>query len=112
MFNKKMALLVAAIMVFAVLLVACQPETVEVVKEVPVEVTRVITETVTEAGQSMEVTRVVTEQVVVTATPEPVAPVSFAAPNPETYTEIVFGDPDTLDRTWLTIRRAARSMVR
>ncbi|MCZ7667917.1 MAG: hypothetical protein M5U34_12345 [Chloroflexi bacterium] len=59
----------AAIMLFAVLLVACQPETVEVVKEVPVEVTRVITETVTESGESLEVTRIITEQVVVTATP-------------------------------------------
>ncbi len=97
MFNKKTGLLVAMIMIFAVLLVACQPETVEVVKEVPVEVTRVITETVTEAGQSMEVTRVVTEEVVVTATPEPVAPVSFGAPNPDTYTEVLFGDVDTLD---------------
>ncbi|MBK7915442.1 MAG: hypothetical protein IPJ94_04135 [Chloroflexi bacterium] len=112
MFNKKMALLVAAIMVFAVLLVACQPETVEVVKEVPVEVTRVITETVTEAGQSTEVTRVVTEQVIVTATPEPVAPVSFAAPNPR-LTRISFLVIRTRwIRTWLTIRRAARSMVR
>jgi len=97
MFNKKMGLFVAVIMIFAVLLVACQPETVEVVKEVPVEVTRVITETVTEAGESMEVTRVVTEQVVVTATPEPVAEASFGAPNPDTYTTITFGDPDTLD---------------
>jgi peptide/nickel transport system substrate-binding protein len=97
MFNKKMGLLVAMIMVFAVLLVACQPETVEVVKEVPVEVTRVVTETITEAGESMEVTRVVTEQVVVTATPEPAAPVSFEPSDPTTYIDMSFGEPDTLD---------------
>jgi hypothetical protein len=42
---------------------ACQPE--EVVQEVQVEVTRVITETITEEGETVEVTRVVTEEVIV-----------------------------------------------
>ncbi|MBE2224831.1 MAG: hypothetical protein IAF02_25040, partial [Anaerolineae bacterium] len=97
MFNKKTGLILAAIMIFAVLMVACQPETVEVVKEVPVEVTRVITETVTESGESMEVTRVITEQVVVTATPEPVMPATFTDSSPDTYVEMTFGDVDTLD---------------
>lgn len=97
MFNKKIGLILAAIMLFAVLLVACQPETVEVVKEVPVEVTRVITETVTESGESLEVTRIITEQVVVTATPEPVKEATFIDPSPDTYVEMTFGDVDTLD---------------
>ena len=97
MFNKKTGLILAAIMVFAVLLVACQPETVEVVKEVPVEVTRVVTETVTEAGEVVEVTRIVTEEVVVEATAVPEEPVSMGAPDPTTYVEMSFGDPDTLD---------------
>lgn len=97
MFNKKTGLILAAIMVFAVLLVACQPETVEVVKEVPVEVTRVVTETVTESGESVEVTRVVTEQIVVTATPEPEMPATFVDSSPDTYVNLTFGDVDTLD---------------
>jgi oligopeptide transport system substrate-binding protein len=61
---KKTGLILAAILVIAVLLVACQPETVEVVKEVPVEVTRVVTETVEVEGESVEVTRVVVEEVI------------------------------------------------
>lgn len=61
---KKTGLILAAILIVAVLLVACQPETVEVVKEVPVEVTRVVTETVEVEGESVEVTRVVVEEVI------------------------------------------------
>lgn len=61
---KKSGLIMAAILLVAVLLVACQPETVEVVKEVPVEVTRVVTETVEVEGEAVEVTRVVVEEVV------------------------------------------------
>ena len=56
MLSKKVVLLVI-IMIAGVLLVACQPETVETVTEV--EVTRVVTETVVEEGESVEVTRVV-----------------------------------------------------
>lgn len=41
----------------------CQPE--EVVREVPVEVTRIVTEEVVLEGETVEVTRVVTEEVVV-----------------------------------------------
>ena len=61
---KKFGLVLALILVFSALLVACQPETVEVVKEVPVEVTRVVTETVEVEGEAVEVTRVVTETIV------------------------------------------------
>ncbi|NHZ71713.1 MAG: hypothetical protein GWP17_01340 [Aquificales bacterium] len=99
--NKKFGLVLAVVMLFSALLVACQPETVEVVKEVPVEVTRVVTETITEAGEEVEVTRVVTEtvveEVVVVATDEPAAGVSMGAPDPTIYVEMTFGDPDTLD---------------
>jgi peptide/nickel transport system substrate-binding protein len=97
MFSKRVGLLMAVLFVLVVVLAACQPETVEVVKEIPVEVTRVVTETITEEGQEMEVTRVVSEQIVVTATPEPMAPVSFAPPDPDTYVSLTFGDVDTLD---------------
>ena len=56
---KKRSLLFVALMVVALLVVACQPEVVTETVEVPVEVTRVITETVVEEGQTVEVTRVV-----------------------------------------------------
>jgi len=48
-------LIVALVLIAGLVLAACQPETVEV------EVTRVVTETVTEAGEQVEVTRIVTE---------------------------------------------------
>jgi oligopeptide transport system substrate-binding protein len=67
MFNKKIGLLLI-VMIIGVLLVACQPETVETVKEV--EVTRVVTETVVEEGEQVEVTRVVTEVQEIVVTPE------------------------------------------
>ena len=61
--TKRTGLMMAAFMLLALVLVACQPETiVETVVE-QVEVTRVITETVVEEGETMEVTRVVTETV-------------------------------------------------
>lgn len=94
MFSKnRIALLMAALLVLAMGLVACQPQS------QIVEVTRVVTETITEEGQEVVVTKVVTEveQVVVTATPEPVAEVSMNAPDPSTMVEMTFGDIDTLD---------------
>ncbi|MCP4425296.1 MAG: peptide ABC transporter substrate-binding protein [Chloroflexi bacterium] len=63
MFKKRQTLLITAIMLLAVVLVACQPEV--LTEEVPVEVTRVVTETVVEEGEPVEVTRVVTEEVIV-----------------------------------------------
>ena len=92
MFTKnRIGLLMAALLVLALGLVACQPQT------QPVEVTRVVTETITEEGQEVVVTSVVTEvqEVVVTATPVPAAPI--AAPDPTTYVSQTFGDMDTLD---------------
>ncbi len=90
---KKIGLLLMVIAVLTIVLVACTPETVEVVKEV--EVTRVITETVVQEGQTVEVTRVVTEVQEVPAAPEEAAmPVKG---DPTVYTEVYFGDMDTLD---------------
>jgi peptide/nickel transport system substrate-binding protein len=53
-------ILLASLLVLA----ACQADPEVVIQEVPVEVTRVVTETIVEEGQSVEVTRVVTETVV------------------------------------------------
>jgi peptide/nickel transport system substrate-binding protein len=95
MITKKHSRLLAIIVILGILLVACQPE--EVVREVPVEVTRVITETITEQGETVEVTRVLTEEVIVTATPEPAEEMDMSAPDPTTYTALTFGDIDTMD---------------
>ncbi|HEX6387325.1 MAG TPA: hypothetical protein VF177_21875, partial [Anaerolineae bacterium] len=92
---RRAGLLLAALAIVALLVAACQPETVEV--PVEVEVTRVISETITEEGEEVEVTRVITEQVVVTATPEPAEEVSLTAPDPTTYTHLTFGDVNTMD---------------
>ncbi len=90
---KKIGLLLTVIAVLAIVLVACTPETVEVVKEV--EVTRVITETVVQEGQTVEVTRVVTEVQEVPAAPEEAAmPVKA---DPTVFTQVTFGDIDTMD---------------
>lgn len=70
---KKRSLLFVALMVVALLVVACQPEVVTETVEVPVEVTRVITETVVEEGQTVEVTRVVETVVEVPAGEEEAA---------------------------------------
>jgi peptide/nickel transport system substrate-binding protein len=93
--NKKFGLLVAAVMLLALVLVACAPQTVETV----VEVTRVVTETEVVEGETVEVTRVVTEQVEVVVTPEPVVEETapMTAPDPTTYVGMQFGDIDTLD---------------
>ncbi len=94
MFTKnRIGLFMAALLVLALGLVACQPQT------QIVEVTRVVTETIVEEGQEVVVTSIVTEveEVVVTATPEPAAEVSFGADDPGTLVELTFGDIDTLD---------------
>ncbi|MCA9977629.1 MAG: hypothetical protein KC413_17840, partial [Anaerolineales bacterium] len=77
MFKKRNSLLIAVIMLLAVVLVACQPET--VIEEIPVEITRIVTETVIEEGQPVEVTReVVVEVPAEAATEEPMAvPVTY-----------------------------------
>ncbi len=91
MFTKNRIGLMAALLVLALALVACQPQS------QVVEVTRIVTETITEEGQEVVVTSVVTEvqEVVVTATPEPAAPI--AAADPETLVIMTIGDMDTVD---------------
>lgn len=96
------AKLFVALLLATLGLVACGAEqvTVEVTRliEVPVEVTRVVTETVFEEGGATEVTRIVTEveEVVVTATPDP----RLAAPQEVTrvveveVTRVVTATPD------------------
>jgi hypothetical protein len=54
--------LLAIILLLAIVLVACQPQEVVREVEVPVEVTRVVTETITEGGEEVEVTRVITKK--------------------------------------------------
>lgn len=88
MFNKRIGWLTLAILVLALALVACQPQTETV--EVPVEVTRVVTETVVQEGESVEVTRVVTEVVEVSTGDE-------AGPGPITYYGYDTTDIPTLD---------------
>ena len=63
MSKKVWALVALFVLVGSVVLVACQPTT------QTVEVTRVVTETVVEEGESVEVTRIVESVVEVTASP-------------------------------------------
>jgi len=88
---KKRSLLFVALMVVALLVVACQPETVTETVEVPVEVTRVVTETVVEEGQTVEVTR----EVVVEATAAPAE--EPAMTEPVTFYGFDTSDIPTLD---------------
>jgi phosphonate transport system substrate-binding protein len=68
-FMKKIKYLLLSLVILAVVLVACQPEAVQV--EVPVEVTRVVTETQEkEVEVPVEVTRIVTETVTETVVEE------------------------------------------
>ncbi len=98
--KRKIGLIVTAVMLLALVLVACQPAAPEVVTEV-VEVTRMVTETVVQEGETVEVTRVVTETeevvVEVTAEPEEMEMAAMTAPDPETMVFMTFGDADTLD---------------
>jgi peptide/nickel transport system substrate-binding protein len=95
--RKKTTLFSVALLLLVVALAACQPaqpETVEVTRVVEAEVTRVVTETVVEEGETVEVTRIVTEMVEV----EPEAEeVMLNSPDPTTYTSLTFGDIDTMD---------------
>ncbi len=96
--KKRLGLLVAFMAIIAVVLAACSPQTIEV----PVEVTRVITETVTQEIEgetvTVEVTRVVTETIIETVGADDDAEMApSGAPDPTTYTELIFGDIDTLD---------------
>lgn len=91
--NKKIAILLTAAMLLVLGMAACQPET--IVEQV--EVTRVVTETVVEEGQTVEVTRVVTEVQEVVVEPEPEEAAMPVKADPTVYTEVYFGDIDTMD---------------
>jgi peptide/nickel transport system substrate-binding protein len=102
MFSKKLAILVVLTMIATMVLAACgpTPEPETIIKEVPVEVTKIVEV----EGESQTIIETVVEEVIVevTAVPEePDAPVVeegvFAAPDPETYTYVTFGDIDTMD---------------
>ncbi|MCA9933552.1 MAG: hypothetical protein KC415_06490, partial [Anaerolineales bacterium] len=100
--SRNVGLLLILLLAITAVLVACQPETIEVTREVPVEVTRVITETVEVAGESVEVTRVVTETIVETVVETVEVPaggeeMDLTPADPTTYTEVSFGDIDTMD---------------
>lgn len=70
--QKRLGLFTLLALIAALALVACQPQTVTET----VEVTRIVTETITEEGAEIEVTRLVEEVVEVTAAPveEPAGP--------------------------------------
>ncbi len=76
MFNKRWALAALFILIGAVVLAACAPQT----ETVEVEVTRVTTETVEVEGETVEVTVIVTETEVVEVEVEPEVVEEPAAP--------------------------------
>ena len=95
MFNIKKAILFLTIFaLLALVLVGCQPETIEVTRVVEQEVTRVVTETIVEEGQEVEVTRVVTEVVEVETEEETVV---MTDSTPDTLVKSTFSDVDTMD---------------
>ncbi len=108
MLSKKWAFLALIVFVVPMLFTACEGET----KEVQVVVTKIVQETIveketvvqTEKETIIEEKEVVVTQIVevevpveVVVEPEEEAPAAIVAPNPDTYTFVSFGDPDTLD---------------
>jgi len=100
MFNKKLGLLVAILLLVGVL-AACQAETVEVTRVVQEEVTRVITETVEVEGEQVEVTRIVTDEVEVTRVVEDEGEEGMAEA-PVTLNINLGTEPPTLDPSLAT----------
>ena len=98
--TRKITLFLATFALLALVLVACQPETVEVTRVVEQEVTRVVTETITEEGQEVEVTRIVTEVVEVEAEPveEDMGPTAVTLRR-SLQTEPPTGDPQLVTDT-------------
>jgi peptide/nickel transport system substrate-binding protein len=89
---KRWALVALFVMLGAVVLAACQPQT----ETVTVEVTRVVTETVEVAGETVEVTRVVTETVVETVTVEVETEPEPAPAGPKDLIVCQAQEPDTM----------------
>jgi hypothetical protein len=76
------------LLTLGVILTACGGgESVEVTRVIEAEVTRVVTETVVEEGETVEVTRVVTEEVIVEAEPAPGADAPGGDISPDTDIE-------------------------
>jgi multiple sugar transport system substrate-binding protein/raffinose/stachyose/melibiose transport system substrate-binding protein len=88
--KSKILRVVIMLFVFAALLVACAPAEPAEPEVVEVEVTRVVTETITEEGETVEVTRVVTETETVTET---ITETEFVAAEPIIYNSM-HGDPE------------------
>ncbi|MCB8944147.1 MAG: von Willebrand factor type A domain-containing protein [Ardenticatenaceae bacterium] len=80
------------ISLFALLIIGCQPETVVETVIQEVEVTRVVTETVFEEGETVEVTRVVTSVEEVETTTESTADEAIAAA-PQNQQPIIIATP-------------------
>jgi peptide/nickel transport system substrate-binding protein len=93
MFNhKRWAIIAIVIMIAAVALAACQPETVEKV----VEVTRVVTEEVEVQGETVEVTRVVIEEVEVPVEVPVEAEEEVMEEGPKSLVVCMAQEPETL----------------
>ena len=86
MFKIKAKTILVTAVLLIMLLAACTPQT----EAIPIEVTRVVTETVTLEGQAVEVTRIVTETIVQEPEPEPVAAV------PKDLIVCIGQEPDSL----------------
>lgn len=82
--------LVAAFLV-AFALAACRPA-----PEV-VEITRVVTQTIVEEGQTVEVTRLVSEVREIVASPTPAGPLIYSDPDPSIFIKLSGGNIETLD---------------
>jgi peptide/nickel transport system substrate-binding protein len=97
--NKKLAILVALVMVISTVLAACGPTPEPVVETVIQTVVVEQTKVVEVAGEEVTIVETVEVEVPVevTAVPEEPEPVSMVAPRPDTYTYLGFTDPDTLD---------------
>ena len=101
MLNKKFSLIMAILLISTMALTACEPETiveqvvVTQIVEKEVEVTKIVEgETIIETVIETVIEEVLVE---VTVEPEAAEPAPSGAPNPDTYTFVQFGDPDTLD---------------
>ena len=98
---KKFSLIMAILLISTMALTACEPETiveqvvVTQIVEKEVEVTKIVEgETIIETVIETVIEEVLVE---VTVEPEAAEPAPSGAPNPDTYTFVQFGDPDTLD---------------
>jgi peptide/nickel transport system substrate-binding protein len=99
MFNKKLAILTALVMIAPLVLAACGPTPEPIVQTIVETVVVEQTKIVEVAGEEKTIVETVVEtvEVEVTAVPVEEGPAELVAPRPDTYTWVSFGDPDTLD---------------